>query len=319
VRPGSDAEAKGIKPGDEILKLNGFPPTRQDIWKMRYYYNVLQPQPALWLELRSPDGAVRTVQAAARIRQRKQRIDIDNAFDYWELMREIENAEFASESRYVKMGEELMIWQLPDFLLSDVLVDGAMSIARGHKALILDLRGNHGGYVKILNRLLGYFFETDVKLWERVGRKEKEKDLKPEIAKTRGSGHIFTGKLVVLVDSASASAAELFARTMQLEKRARVIGDLTSGSVMEATGQGFELGANTVILYGASITKADLIMPDGGRLEHVGVTPDERMLPTRADLAAGRDPVLAHAAELVGVKLTPEAAGKLFPLRWVNP
>jgi hypothetical protein len=42
------------------------------------------------------------------------------------------------------------------------------------------------------------------------------------------------------------------------------------------------------------------------------VTPDELLLPTREDLAAGRDPALSRAATLAGASLDPKAAGALF-------
>jgi C-terminal processing protease CtpA/Prc len=143
-----------------------------------------------------------------------------------------------------------------------------------------------------------------------VGRK----DTKPEIAKPIHNP--FLGKLVVLVDARSASAAELFARIMQLEKRGVVIGDQTSGAVMEAKHYSEQTGTDTVVYYGASITEWDLIMADGKSLEHTGVTPDEVLLPSAHAIASGRDPVLAHAAETMGVKITSDDAGKAFPYEW---
>lgn len=318
VRPKSDAEAKGVMPGDEILRLNGYPVTRPDIWKMKYFFNVLKPQMSLRLDLRSPDGTTRTVQVGTRMKKSKIILDLNNSLDIWEVIREIEKGDIASRPRWTEIGEELMIWGMPDFLISADQVDGIMDIARKHKALIIDMRGNPGGFVKTGNRLVSNFFEHDVKMFDPVGRKERARDLKPEIAKTRGSNRIFAGKLVVLVNSASGSAAEIFARVVQLEKRGTVIGDVTSGAVMESRGYSYSVGVRSEVWYGASITMADLVMSDGGRLEGVGVTPDEILLPTAADMAAGRDTVLAHAAELLGVKLTPEAAGKLFPVRWVD-
>ena len=85
---------------------------------------------------------------------------------------------------------------------------------------------------------------------------------------------------------------------------------------MRAIHYGHQIGADTVVFYGVSVTDADLILSDGKSLEHSGVTPDEPMLPTPADLVAKRDPVLAKAAALVGVKIEPEKAGSLFPVEW---
>jgi len=140
----------------------------------------------------------------------------------------------------------------------------------------------------------------------------ERKKTSAEIAKQERSIY-FPGKVIVLVDSESASASEIFARVMQLEKRGTVMGDRTSGSVMEATSFYF---ASSGVDYGAEVTVANLIMTDGKSLEHHGVNPDEVAFPQPSDLESGRDPGLAQAARELGVALSPEAAGKLFPYEW---
>lgn len=72
------------------------------------------------------------------------------------------------------------------------------------------------------------------------------------------------------------------------------------------------------ILYGASITIADVIIPDGKSLENVGVTPNKLLLPKPADIAANRDPVLAEALNMLGVRLSPADAGGKFEYDWQN-
>lgn len=57
-------------------------------------------------------------------------------------------------------------------------------------------------------------------------------------------------------------------------------------------------------------------LPDGDSLENVGVTPDVVALPTAADLAAGRDTVLAQAVALADGSADPATLSNAFPVIW---
>lgn len=313
VRPGTDAESK-VHTGDRVVGYNGFAVNRRSFQKLSYYYESLSPQKATQLIIIDPKGQQRQVQVDASVKELKKTLDLAGegaTFDLWQLVREEQNRDHVVRQRYYEMGD-VMIWKMPEFFLSDDEVDHLFGIARKHKTLILDLRGNLGGMTATLERMVGNVFDHDVKIADRVGRKE----MKPQLAKSRGSS-AFSGKMILLVDSASASAAELFVRTMQLEQRGIVLGDQTSGSVMEARGYPCAQGLDTKMFYSFSVTDADLMMKDGKSLEHTGVTPDEVVLPTAQDLAAGRDPALVRAAQLAGLKLDPAEAGKLFPFEWL--
>jgi len=75
VRSGSDAAAKGLKPGDQLLTINAIAPTRDTTWKIQYMYSALRPQPNLRLVLQDQAGQQRTVDVTSRIRETKRSPD----------------------------------------------------------------------------------------------------------------------------------------------------------------------------------------------------------------------------------------------------
>lgn len=308
VKPGSDAESKGIKEGDAVISVNGYQPSRDSLWILQYYYYTLSPQQSLQLVVQSPEGKFRQLNVLAKITEGKKLV---RGEDYFQLVRDAENEARYSRHRYYELGHDAFVWKMPQFDLSEEEVDQMMGKVKKFKSFILDLRGNGGGYEVTLQRMLGHLFDHDLKIGDLKSRKET----KPVMAKTRGANN-FKGQLIVLIDSRSASAAELLARIVQLEKRGTVIGDHTAGAVMRARFHEHTSGQEITVQYGASVTESDLLMTDGKSLESVGVTPDTVLLPTAADLAAKRDPILAEAAKLIGLDLDAEKAGKLFPVEW---
>ena len=308
VKEKSDADLKGLKIGDEVISMNGFRPTRSEMWKMIYYYQVLSPQMRIVLDVKSPGGEPRRVEVDSKITKLKTVVNLTDSIDLNEAIRE--GSKLAtSESHYFKDFGSVLVWKMPSFVFDPGQVGPIMSKAKGKQAIILDMRGNGGGYVVTLEKLAGYFFDKDTKIADLKGRKKMD----PQMAKTQG-GDVFKGKVIVLVDANSASAAEIFPRLMQIEKRGVVLGDVTAGAVMQSRGESFDAGSSTVISYGMNLTRADVIMTDGKSLEHVGVTPDELILPTGADLANFRDPVLARALALAGLNIGADEAGKIFPI-----
>lgn len=308
VRPGSDAEKKGLKPGDQVLTVNGHDVTREDMWKIKFVFNRLRPQLGLRLVVRSLDGTTRQIDAMASMHATERIRDLR---DYWSFAQEARDTERLHRAHSVEYGNDAIVWKLPDFVFQSDQAKKMLDQIRPHKALILDLRGNPGGSVDFLAHFLGGMFDHEVKIADRISRNGR----KQQLTKSRGD-KTFNGKLVVLVDSESGSASEIFARVVQLEKRGTVVGDLSSGRVMESLLHPHQIGTMVMTFYAASVTEADVIMSDGKSVEHVGVAPDLRVIPTPADLGSGRDPALAAAADLVGLNLSPEEAGKLFPVEW---
>jgi C-terminal processing protease CtpA/Prc len=303
VEEESDAFKKGLRVGDQIYMVNDYILTRPEFSLFRYHFNILRPQASLNVLLIKPNGNKYKVDLKAKV-------TVDSVFvpNRRELILEAET-QYAESTKQLFSDEipGLAVWKMPNFELSPTKLGKMADRVKKSGALILDLRGNPGGYVAAMETLASHFFDKEVKLYlvqERDGLKQRI--LKPE------TKDVFKGKLVILIDSDSASASEAFSRIMQLEKRGTVLGDQSAGALMEGQVFYHTFGLDTRVPYGISVTVADVIMRDGQRLEKIGVTPDEKILPTAADLAAKRDPVMARAAEILGFKMTAEQAGAIF-------
>jgi carboxyl-terminal processing protease len=99
----------------------------------------------------------------------------------------------------------------------------------------------------------------------------------------------FLGPVALLIDSGSASTSEIMAAGLQEAGRARIFGESSPGAALPSNFKTLPTGD----LFQYAI--ADLQTPNGILIEGRGVTPDELVPCTRADLAAGRDPALEAA------------------------
>lgn len=155
------------------------------------------------------------------------------------------------------------------------------------KAVILDLRGNGGGYLDISIDML-----SEVISGEKTAAIVKKRDQsKNETIKTSGSARIPDLPLVVLVDKGSASASEIVAGAVQDYKRGILIGEKTfgKGSVQEL------INLND----GASLrmTIAKWFTPLNRSIDGDGIVPDIEVKLTEEDIKAERDPQLDAAVK----------------------
>jgi carboxyl-terminal processing protease len=156
-------------------------------------------------------------------------------------------------------------------------------------AVVIDLRGNGGGARETLTALAGSFTDQPYEMAKEVGRDKTEAlRVKPQHPK-------ITVPVFVMIDSASASASEMFARDMQVRRRATVIGDTSGGRVNMARIFPENVGG---FRFGTEIAVAKVVMENGDELENHGVTPDQFCIPTAQDLHQEKDPCLDRALEL---------------------
>jgi carboxyl-terminal processing protease len=175
------------------------------------------------------------------------------------------------------------------FLLEPVLGEIQKAITgfkkSGAKALILDVRGNPGGFGGMAIPVAACLVSRETSLGIIQFR-----DFTNNLMAVPSLGvKPFTGKIVILTDEGSASTSEILAAGLQETKRAIIVGDNTVGAALGSTIEALPGGA--VI----QIPVAGFKTPKGIAIEGRGVQPDRRVQETRAALLAGKDTVLDEA------------------------
>ncbi len=243
VFEGSPAQKAGLRAGDLILEVNG-----QDVTAASF--------DTLASKLRGPAGS--TVHVTV----------LDPG---------------ATSSREVTVTREPIVvpnvtWaMLPGSHVADVRLEqfaqnaaaqlaSALKAARGAGAtgIVLDLRGDPGGYVSEAVGAASQFLAAG-----KVVFVQRDASGKETTSKAESGGLATTLPVVVLVDDGTASAAEILAGALQDNGRATVVGVTTfgTGTVLED----FKLSDGSEVRIGV----AEWLTPDGHEIWHKGIQPND--------------------------------------------
>lgn len=159
---------------------------------------------------------------------------------------------------------------------------------RGVKGVILDLRGNGGGYIIAAQSVASLWLPPGEEIvQERVGERVQE------TLRASGGATLQGIKTVVLIDGGSASASEIVAGALSDHGVAQLVGTKTfgKGSVQQL----FEIPSGGQL----KATVAKWYTPSGKNIDKGGINPNIEVSPTEADIAASNDIQKAKALELL--------------------
>lgn len=311
-RGSSNIGARFVTMGDELVASDV--PVLSDA-----YHKGLRPGDRLMSPLENLRGEIGTT-ASLRVRScdgREREIEVRRERAFWPP----EHPGFRWSQ--IRTGQDRRIGYMRIDRFDDgaaQLADQAMSELADVNAVIIDVRNNSGGNVSSL-RLASYFHggraEPVVVLLSRpylqaLGRPLMAADIAaaPRVDHAYTTAAVFaamaehdggaafwidanekqfTGPVFVLVSGETGSAAEGFAWYMREHTRARLIGEQSAGALLSS--DSVDIGGG----WSVTIPVHGLWGPDGTDYGDRAVPLHEVIHPSRADLCAGRDPVLDAA------------------------
>ncbi|MDO8624050.1 MAG: S41 family peptidase [bacterium] len=159
----------------------------------------------------------------------------------------------------------------------------------GSKLLVLDLRGNPGGYLESSVEIASHFLPTG----SAVVTEDYQGKHDNEVHQSYGYNDVPRGtKIVVLINQGSASASEILAGALQDSAGATLIG-------MNSFGKGSVQQLITLDEGSLKVTVARWLTPGGKNISDGGLTPDIKIDRTAEDFAAKRDPQMSRAIQFL--------------------
>ena len=260
--PDGPAQLEGLIEGDIIIAVNGQP---LDITSQLDAVDQL-----LRGEVKEGNGVELTIEReAAEITQFIEYAVINVPSVLWRVLDD-EQVGYIQVVRFTNRTPQELVEALQALIEDDV------------KAFVLDLRNNSGGLLQESIAVASEFLDGGVVLYEVSNDSEN-------VFEADTGGNATTQPLVVLVNSRTASAAELVAGAIQDRERGILIGQTTFGK--GTIQQIFPLSDASSI----HITSAEWLTPDRVALDGVGLTPDIVMIPDEN----GRDVEIGEALQQI--------------------
>jgi carboxyl-terminal processing protease len=264
--PGYPAAKAGLQSGDQIIAVNGEDVTGMD------------PDIVRLTKVMGPAGT--SVQLTI------QRTGVDKPLEFT-ITREHIVIPFVTSKMLANNIAYIQITQFGETAASDFHTQLSQLMAQNPAGLVLDLRNNPGGYLTAAIAIASEFIDHGVIV------SEKNSDGSKTPYNAAPGGLATSIPMVVLVNGNSASASEIVSGAIQDDGRGKLVGELTygKGSVQEY----FPLNDGGL----ARITVAKWLTPNGRTIDKIGLTPDQIVALTQADITAGLDPQLDAALKLL--------------------
>lgn len=205
VISGGPSEKVGVLAGDKIVKVDDMPATGDSI-KNDWVFKHLRGKKGTKVSVSVIRGRSKT---PIVFEIKRDKIPI-NSIDTWFMIdKEIG---YIRLNRFAQSSNEEMVQAITDLQ------------SEGMQSLILDLRGNGGGYLNVAVDICDQFLSGDKLIVYTKGAKSPRQELKAQ-----KKGLFEQGRLVIMVDESSASASEILSGAVQDWDRGVIVGRRTFG------------------------------------------------------------------------------------------